>query len=352
MAQKSYKACLIGCGRMGATIDDEVRDRPDSSRWLPYSHAAALASIDRVAFEAVADPVTEKVEQAQRRYNVPRGYADYREMIETERPDLVCIATRPGPHMEQVVFAAEHGVPAIYCEKPLCCSMAEADAMVEACQRHGVRFNYGTQRRYMPFFRKLRAAIDEGAIGKPQAVIAHCGVGAALWGQTHAVDMLLFLSGDGEVEWVQGSVNIRDDQWDGDRLTVDPGIPIGYARFASGIHAYMVAGAGFEFEVVGSEGTLRTRNDCQGVEWRRMQERWRLLEPRPFPECPPQSGTVCGIRELLAALDGETEPSGGIDKARAGMEMLLGFIASHRAGGARLSLPLANRRMAVHPEEW
>ncbi|MCZ6679711.1 MAG: hypothetical protein O7E52_20975 [Candidatus Poribacteria bacterium] len=37
---KRYKACLIGCGRMGATIDDEVRDHPHSFLWPPYSHAA------------------------------------------------------------------------------------------------------------------------------------------------------------------------------------------------------------------------------------------------------------------------------------------------------------------------
>ena len=42
---KTYRAGLIGCGRMGATIDDEVRDRPHSDLFLPYSHAAALAAI-------------------------------------------------------------------------------------------------------------------------------------------------------------------------------------------------------------------------------------------------------------------------------------------------------------------
>jgi hypothetical protein len=118
MAQTTYRACLIGCGRMGATIDDEVRDRPDSLRWLPYSHAAACTAIDRVDLVAVADVVPEKVEEIKRRYAVPRGYTDYRELIRSERPDILCIATRPGPHEEQVIFAAENGVRAIYCEKP------------------------------------------------------------------------------------------------------------------------------------------------------------------------------------------------------------------------------------------
>ena len=76
-----YKTCLIGCGRMGTTIDDEVRDRPDSVKWLPYSHAAAIAAVERLEFAAVADVLAEKVEAAKARYHVPRGYTDYQEMI-------------------------------------------------------------------------------------------------------------------------------------------------------------------------------------------------------------------------------------------------------------------------------
>jgi predicted dehydrogenase len=348
----TYMACLIGCGRMGTTIDDEVRDRPDSFRWLPYSHAAACVAVERLALVAVADVVAEKVAAARARYGVPRGYAGYREMILEERPDLVCVATRPATHTETVRFAAEHGVRAIYCEKPLCCSMAEADALVEACERNGVRFNYGTQRRYMPFYRKLRELIDGGGIGRPQAVIACCGLGAALWTHTHTADMLLYLAGDADVEYVQGTIQARDEEWDGDRLTIDPAIPMGYARFVNGIHGYLVAGSGEEFEVVGSEGSLRTLNDGLGVRWRRVRPTWGLLEEEPFPETPRESGTVNGLRELVAALDGGSDTTGGVRRARAGQEILFGIVASHWQGGARVPLPLAQREWAIRPAGW
>jgi len=352
MAEWTYRACLIGCGRMGATIDDEVRDRPDSFRWLPYSHAAACTAIDRVALAAVADVLPEKVETVRRRYDVPRGYTDYREMIRKEQPDILCIATRPGPHEEQVCFAAENGVRAIYCEKPLCCSMAEADRMAAACERHGVRFNYGTQRRYNPVYRRIRRAIEEGAVGRPQAIIGHCGVGAALWSHTHAVDMLLFLASDGEVEIVQGAANVRDERWEGDRLTVDPGIPLGYARFQSGVHAYLVAASGYEFEISGTEGSIRTLNDGLGIQWRRIQKPWDLREEAPFPDVERESGTVCGIRELVTALDTGGDTSGGIRLAHRSMEMVLGFVASQRRGGAQVSLPLEERGLTVRPDGW
>ena len=132
---KTYRAALIGCGRMGATIDDEVRDHPLSYLWLPYSHAAAVVACDRTELVAVSDVDGEKAEAIRQRYEVPVCYADYKEMIKKEALDIVCIATRPATHAEMVVFAAENGVKGIYCEKPLCCSMAEADAMVAAVER-------------------------------------------------------------------------------------------------------------------------------------------------------------------------------------------------------------------------
>ena len=157
-----YRACLIGCGRMGATIDDEVNDN------LPFSHAAGYAAVENVDLVAVSDSITEKVETIQKRYNVPEGYTNYHEMIEREQPDIVSVATRPGSHAEITIFAAKNGVKGIYCEKSLCCSMAEADAMVEACTNHNIKFNYGTNRRYQAIYWKMRELIEAGEIGDLQ----------------------------------------------------------------------------------------------------------------------------------------------------------------------------------------
>ena len=52
---RTYRACLIGCGRMGATIDDEVAGRPDRYLWQPFSHAAAAVACDRTDLVAVSD---------------------------------------------------------------------------------------------------------------------------------------------------------------------------------------------------------------------------------------------------------------------------------------------------------
>lgn len=347
-----YRAALIGCGRMGATIDDEVVDLPNSERWIPFSHAAAAVACERTDLIAVSDVFEGKAESIRDRYDVPACYTDYREMIEKESPDIVCVATRPATHEEIVVHAAESGVRGIYCEKPLCCSMAEADRMVDAVERHGVKFNYGTQRRYAPAYKQMRKLIDDGSLGDIEAVIIQQGVGSALWGLTHGADMMQFLAKDSDIEFVQGTIVVEEGDWDGNRLNIDPGIASGFVQFVSGTRGYFTAGTGSEFEVSGSVGKLRTFDDGVTISLRKQVEGGYPLATEPFPDYQLESGTVWGIRDIAEALDDDRETQGTIQLARASQEMLMGIIESHRLGGDRISIPMENRELYVGRENW
>ena len=55
-----YRACIVGCGRMGGTIDEEVRGGPNTIL-LPYSHAAGYTACERTTIVAAADVVEEKL---------------------------------------------------------------------------------------------------------------------------------------------------------------------------------------------------------------------------------------------------------------------------------------------------
>lgn len=347
---EKLRACLIGCGRMGATIDDEVKDRPDAHLFLPYSHAAGYEAVEEVELVAACDLLPEKVRAAQERYGIPRGYTDYREMILEERPDIVSVATRPKSHAEIVIFAAEHGVRGIFCEKPLCCSMEEADRMLEACRRGGVKFNYGTLRRYVPLYRTMRRLAEEGELGEISCVIAHCP-GSAQWGLTHASDMLLFLAGDPEVDFVQGYLPIPPEEFEGNRLEIDPLIPMGFVRFKNSVLGYLTRSPGWEFELVGSEGKVRSLNNGLGLQLRKRDEHGRFVEVEP-PKFPYQSGTLNAIRELVEAIKTDGETSGDIALAHRSQEMILGFIESGRLGGVKVEMPLKNRSLYVCRPDW
>jgi len=335
---------------MGATIDDEVADHPSVE--LPASHAAGYRATDRVELVAAADIDAEQLREAQERYDIPSGYDDYREMIETEEPDIVSVATRPGPHAEMVQFAADHGVPAIYCEKPLCRSMAEADDIASACRANDVRFNLGVNRRYTPLYRTVRDLVEDGTVGELRAVTAHCGGSATLWGQSHAADLISFLAGDPDVEWVQGESEFTEDEVEGDHLRRDPPVRMGYVGFANGVRGYLTRASGWEFEVDGTEGKIRTTNNGAGATLRTERGEWGLLDEEPFPEVEPRSGVVGCIEELVAALDGEGTTSAPVEVAATGQEVCLGWLQSHRNSGSRIELPLDDRQFGVVPGDW
>ncbi|MDA1192938.1 MAG: Gfo/Idh/MocA family oxidoreductase, partial [Candidatus Poribacteria bacterium] len=242
----TYRAALIGCGRMGATIDDEIRasNSPVNVPTLPWAHAAGFVASPRTDLIAVSDMDADKAETIRARYDVPKAYTDYQEMIRVERPELVGIATRPATHAEMVVFAAENGVKGIYCEKPFCCSPEEADRMADAVEGNGVKFNYGANRRYSPLFRELRRRIDSGEIGKVESVIAYCGAASAQWWHTHSVDLFVNMASDAEVDYVQATLRLNDDAWDGDRLDADPPVELGYVVFKNGVRAYLTTATG------------------------------------------------------------------------------------------------------------
>lgn len=349
---RSYRTCLIGCGRMGATIDDEIRGHPHRTPTLPWAHAAGVVACDRTELVAVSDVDAEKGEAIRARYSAPAAYTDYREMIDRERPDIICIATRPATHCEMTVFAAENGVRGIYCEKPLCCSMEEADRMVAAVRANGVKFNYGTNRRYSPLFRRMRALIDAGEIGDVQCIVAYCGTGSAQWWHTHTADVFLNMSGDAKVESVQGSILVDESAWDGMHLTTDPGVEMGLVRFDNGVRAYWTSAAGYEFEVSGTGGSLRTQDDYNACQWRVKTKPWGLLEERPFPDVPDESATVNLLLDLAEALDTDGDTAGNIELARRSQEIIFGVIDSARLAGVRVDFPMTNRGLRVSRDNW
>ncbi|MCC9075574.1 Gfo/Idh/MocA family oxidoreductase [Litorilinea aerophila] len=347
---KRYRAAVIGCSRMGGFIDNEVA----GSRWHvpPYSHAAGFVACPRTELVACADLRTDVMERFGERYHVPkeRQYTDYREMIRREQPDIVSVATQPEPRAEIVIFAAENGVRAIYAEKAMAASLAEADAMVEAVERHGIAFNLGTNRRWSPIYEHMKAAIDRGAVGKLQTLIVYHN-GTLFNTASHTFDLLLYLNNDQPVSWVQAHLPNDDVPQTGDILPVDP-VGMGTIHFANGVTAHaLLTARGLEVEAIGDEGSLTALNDGQEWLYRTRQVidagNRKGLVATPFAGVEPASSTLRLIEDLVHALDTGEPTRGGPRVALAGMEIIFGFIASHRRGGARVRLPLTERSLRL-----
>ena len=103
--------------------------------------------------------------KAMERLQVTAGFADYRQMLDQVKPDIVSIAPRwLDQHCDMVVAAAQRGIH-VYLEKPMCRTLAEADRMVAACEAHHVKLAIAFQTRYSPKLHVVRDVIYDGRLG-------------------------------------------------------------------------------------------------------------------------------------------------------------------------------------------
>jgi predicted dehydrogenase len=86
---------------------------------------------------AVVDPLTERLADARNEFSV-KGYTCVDEMLESEHPDLVVIASPTPFHAEQAIACMAHGAD-VFCDKPMALSLSQAEGMVAAMRAHGRR---------------------------------------------------------------------------------------------------------------------------------------------------------------------------------------------------------------------
>lgn len=342
---KTYRAALIGCSRMGAFIDNEV----DHGR--PYSHAAGYEACERTDLIACSDLREDVMEKTGERYGIPKAhhYTDYKALIDTEKPDIVSVATQPEHRAEIVVYAAEHGVKAIYAEKAMAASMADADAMVAACEKNGVYFNMGTNRRWDTGFDAMIEVINSGRIGKLQSVITHM-TGSLFNTASHCFDLLMRLNGDAPASWVQAQLS-GNVEWDGDILKNDP-VGHGIIQFENGVTGYALnSGRGLEVEAVGNAGVVTAFQNGSDWQVREVVEKdyrgRNVLGMGEFPKYEVTSSTVKLIEDLVQALDTGNPTRCGAKLARANQELIFAFIESYQRGGARVDLPLTESKYVL-----
>ena len=145
---KTYRAGIIGCGA------------------IARAHAGGYEKVHNAKIVAAADTEKGQLEKFSREYGIQALYTDYMKMLETEQLDLVSICTWPPLHCEMTIKAAQAGVRGILCEKPMACSLAEAEKMIEAADKAGVTLMIGETVRFNPVNLKIKDLIDRNIIGE------------------------------------------------------------------------------------------------------------------------------------------------------------------------------------------
>jgi predicted dehydrogenase len=198
---------------------------------------------------------------------------------------VVCLATPSGQHAAQAIAAAEAGKHVLI-EKPIALSLADADAIIEACDRAGVQCGVLLQRRAEPLFRQVYEAIRAGDLGeitlasvcmpyhRPQAYYDQAGWrgtwaqdgGGVLMNQgIHFVDLLLWLMGDDPVRITARAATLQR------QIEVEDTV-VAALEFAGGALATLcatsTAPAGFRqrVEIYGTAGAIQLEGDA-AIRW-------------------------------------------------------------------------------------
>ncbi len=100
-------------------------------------------------------------------------YLDYRELIARPDIDVIHIATCDHWHVLVALEAARAGKD-MYVEKPMGLSLAEDQALREACHRYGTIFQFGTQQRSERNFRFACELVRNGRIGELREINVWC----------------------------------------------------------------------------------------------------------------------------------------------------------------------------------
>ena len=353
MPERTYRAAVIGLGRMGSTFDDEIRQ--GGQFFMPCCHAPTYVASPITELVAGADPHAEQGAIFAERWGLEdrQIYADYRDMLEAERPDFVSMCTTARLRASIMIDAINAGVKAIWAEKPFTLSLEEADEVIELAARKGVAIAVNCSRRYNVFFTEARRMVDEGELGEILQITAYTRCTLSANG-SHAIDTMRYLAG-GDVEWVFGEME-SDEKAAGDEDLMGNG----YMVFDNGVRGFLrgtpTGAAQWEFDLIGTEG--RVRSLAQGMEtqyyrWVPGGPRGRNLPARapfPLPTTIPSMGFAV-IEDLVHCIDTGAPPRCSDQDGRKALEIAIAMRESHRQGGRRIDLPLPDRSLRLLSSE-
>ncbi|MCI0640591.1 MAG: Gfo/Idh/MocA family oxidoreductase [Gemmataceae bacterium] len=353
-----------------------------------YGHGLDVVwqQVRDVQIVAVADDNEAGRVAAQKRLAAKNAYADYRDMLKKERPHIVSVADRfLDQHRDMVIACAEAGA-SVFLEKPICRTLAEADEMVTACERHHVKLAIAHQTRYSPRLARVKEIVaDPKLFGELLEMRGRGKEDSRVGGQdlmvlgTHILDLMRFVAGD--CHWCYARVGVvrkgtvslvsKSDVREGgegmgpiagDHIHAVYGFDRGVVGYFASQKSERASGERdrFALTLYGSKGVIQLTTGSLPAAYYladpswfpgRGGGRWQeitsagLGKPETLKDGGLGQGNVWIAQDLMEAIERDRQPKGSVYDGRAALEMILAVYESHRLRGA-VDFPLKNRR---HP---
>ncbi len=142
----TLKVAVVGVGAMGG------------------NHVRVYWEMPDVQLVGVADADPQAAQNVAKRYGT-RAYADYRELLDEEKPDAVTIAVPTVDHLGVALEVIARQIHLLI-EKPIAFSVEEGRQIIIAAERAGVCLTVGHTERFNPAVSALRARLADGELGR------------------------------------------------------------------------------------------------------------------------------------------------------------------------------------------
>ncbi len=104
--------------------------------------------------------------------NVPKGYGDWRALVEDADVQVVAIATLPSLQAQIAIRALELGKP-VFIEKPMASDLGQARAMLDKARQSGLPTMIDFNFHQIMSWQRAKDMLDDGAIGRLRHVTVH-----------------------------------------------------------------------------------------------------------------------------------------------------------------------------------
>ena len=330
-----YSCAVVGLGRIGCGFDEIFRTK------LVQTHTGAYLSNSKTNLVALCDVDKKKIKFYGKKFNIDDVYYDFKELLSKQNIDLLSICTHADTHLPIVEEATKHNIKGIFLEKPISNSLSSAKKIIKLCEKKGIVLQINHQRRFDPFYQKLKKNISNKTLGRIQLVNVYYGGGVANTG-SHVFDLIRFFFGD--VKSVQGSfgpnlVNISDPNINGiiyckNNTTVNLQF-LDYTRYNV-----------LEFDIFGTNGRIIINLTNSTIKFSTKSTSkplvYNSLIPKPTKKIRQISSISKGLENLITAIQTNSKPMcTGFDGYNS-LEIILGLMQSAKNNNKLISMPIVS----------
>lgn len=344
-----------------------------------YGHAVdvAFTRIPRVEIVALADHDEQGRAAAAKRTNPKSLYADYHEMLDKERLDLIAICPRwIDQHHDMITAAAKAGCH-VYMEKPFCPTLSECDSALQSLKSKNLKLGIAHTTQYSPILDVVKSLIDNGEIGellelRGRGKEDNRGGGEDLWVLgSHIFGLMRTLAGGNATSCFATVTNQGHRITKADVVTGPEGIgPLAgdnvNARytFANGVCGYFASRRGaagtpsrFVIQALGSKGIVEMETGyltkaaiLRDSSWSpgRSGKSWEPItsagigKPENRTDGNYEGGHIAAINDLLDSIEHDRITKCSPEDAKSIIEMISAVFESQRIGGP-IDLPMKTR---------